>query len=294
VTAANVPRVLRLVVFVALTLLAACERSAPAGPPPSTGTPPTSAAPPRDGASPPAPAATLYLDDTAPAASPSTTAGVALAPSTGKPPPTTPAARAKAPCRVALIGDSLTDFRSGGGGYVRYLEQRCPESTFSNFAKGGAMVNQMRARQLPSVAGQPVSRFTHLVVFGGVNDLYSDETAGRTPAKIQRDLGAIYASGKLHGLRVVALTVAPWGGFTSYFNERRSAATRELNGWILDQPRAQAVDVAVDAFSLLSCGDAERICPRFEPPFRDGLHVGTLGQEALGQALFEAEFSSCS
>jgi lysophospholipase L1-like esterase len=195
---------------------------------------------------------------------------------------------------VALIGDSLTDFRSGGGGYVRLLEQRCPESTFSNLAKGGAMVNQMRARQLPSVAAQPVSRFTHLVVFGGVNDLYSDETAGRTPAKIETDLAAIYAAGKGRGLRVVALTVAPWGRYTRYFNERRSAATRELNAWILEQPSAQTVDVTVDAFALLSCGEPERLCPRFEPPFRDGLHFGALGQEALGQALYEAEFSTCS
>jgi lysophospholipase L1-like esterase len=161
-------------------------------------------------------------------------------------------------------------------------------------AKGGAMVNQMRARQLPRLAHEPAARFTHLLVFGGVNDLYSDETAGRTPAKIERDLEAMYAAGKARGLRVVALSVAPWGGFTRYFNERRSAATRELNAWILDQPSKKTVDVAVDAFSLLSCGDPERLCPRFEPPFRDGLHVGTLGHEALGRALYDAEFDGCS
>jgi lysophospholipase L1-like esterase len=195
---------------------------------------------------------------------------------------------------VALIGDSLTDFRPGGGGFVRYLEKRSPESTFSNFAKGGAMVNQMRARQLPLVVGEPTNRFTHLVVFGGVNDLYSDLTAGRTPAKIEKDLGAMYDAGKALGLRVVALTVAPWGGFTSYFNERRSAATHELNAWIRERPTTGAVDVVVDAFALLSCDDPERICPRFEPPFRDGLHFGALGHEALGQALYAAEFSSCS
>jgi hypothetical protein len=54
------------------------------------------------------------------------------------------------------------------------------------------------------------------------------------------------------------------------------------------------VDVVVDAYSLLSCGDAERICPRYEPPFRDGLHFGALGHEALGQALYDAAFNDCS
>jgi lysophospholipase L1-like esterase len=263
--------------FVALLLLASCERGAPAGPPPSTGTAPPAAPP---------PAETLYLEDAASAPPPAPPAASAPAP---------PPRREKAPCRVALIGDSLTDFRPGGGGYVRFLEQRCPASSFSNFAKGGAMVNQMRARQLePNVVRQPESRFTHLLVFGGVNDLYSDETAGRTPAKIERDLGAMYAAGKERGLRVIALTVAPWGGFARYFNERRGAATRELNAWILDQPSKQTVDVVVDAFSLLSCGDPERLCPRYEPPFHDGLHFGALGQEALGQALYEAAFSDCS
>ena len=60
------------------------------------------------------------------------------------------------------------------------------------------------------------------------------------------------------------------------------------------QPSKNTVDVVVDAFSLLSCGDPERLCPRFEPPFRDGLHFGALGHEGLGQALYDAEFSGCS
>ncbi len=276
------------IAVVAFALLAACERGAPNGPPPSTARAPATSAPTHDAptaAPAPSVAETLYLEDagTAPPVTPPAPNAVA------------PPARTPAPCRVALIGDSLTDFRPGGGGYVRYLEKRCPLSTFTNFAKGGAMVNQMRARQLEAgVSSEPSSRFTHLVVFGGVNDLYSDETAGRTPAKIERDLGAMYAAGKALGLRVVALTVAPWGGFNRYFNERRAAATRELNAWILEQPAQKTVDVAVDVYPLLSCGVPTHLCPRFEPPFHDGLHFGALGHEALGRALYEAEFNTCS
>lgn len=280
-------RTARLGSLLAAVALVACERGAPSGPPPSSGIVPPASAP-RAPPGPPGPAATLHLEDDAPAPPP------APAPSAAPVASGPPRSGARAPCRVALIGDSLTDFRPGGGGYVRFLEKRCPESTFTNFAKGGAMVNQMRARQLPSVAREPASRFTHLVVFGGVNDLYSDETAGRTPAKIEKDLEAMYAAGKAAGLRVLALTVAPWGGFARYFNERRGAATRELNAWILEQPSKKTVDVVVDAFSVLSCGDPERLCPRFEPPFRDGLHFGALGHEALGQALYDAEFNGCS
>jgi lysophospholipase L1-like esterase len=195
------------------------------------------------------------------------------------------------PCRVALLGDSLTETRVGGG-YVRYLEARSPKSRFVNYAKGGAMVNQMK-RQLDAMLADAEGSFTHLVVFGGVNDLYSDETAGRTVAKIEADLGTLYSAGKARGLRVVGVTVAPWGGFEKYYNARRGQATRELNAWIVTGTTRRDIDVAVDAYGLLSCGDPERLCPRYALAKSDGLHFGKLGHETLGQALYDAEFERC-
>jgi lysophospholipase L1-like esterase len=191
------------------------------------------------------------------------------------------------------VGDSLTDFRVHGGGYVHYLEQRCAASHFENFAKGGAMVNQMRRWFEASVVPEAHGTFTHVVVFGGVNDLYSDESAGRTTSKIEADLTAIYASAKAQGARVVALTVAPWGGFTRYFTPHRAETTRELNAWILAERERGAVDVTIDAHALLSCGDADRLCPDYENARSDGLHFGRAGHEALGAALYAAEFHVC-
>ncbi|HEY3495311.1 MAG TPA: GDSL-type esterase/lipase family protein [Polyangiaceae bacterium] len=232
---------------------------------------------------------------TAPAASASPDPDPASPPAPPSPAASAPTpASPKSPCHVALIGDSLTDFRSAGGGFVRYLEARAPKSRFSNFAKGGAMVNQMRRHFETSVLAEPPGTFTHLVLFGGVNDLYSDETAGRTPAKIEKDLTAMYRAAKERGLRVVAIDVAPWGGFAKYDNPKRRAATLELNTWILEQEKTGAVDIAVDAYRLLSCGDPARLCPRYEPPHKDGLHFGKAGHEVLGEALYAAEFRRCS
>ena len=231
------------------------------------------------------------------AAEPSTTApaGDAAPPSAASSAPA-PAASSlpeieRRPCRVALIGDSLTDPPIGGG-YVRYLEKLSPMSRFVSFAKGGAMVNQMK-RQLDAMLADPEGRFTHLLVFGGVNDLYSDETAGRTVRKIEADLGALYAAGRARGLRVVGVTVAPWGGFSRWYNERRGAATRELNAWILAGPTRGELDVAVDAYALLSCGDPERLCARYALAKSDGLHFGKVGHEVLGKALYDSEFNRC-
>ena len=193
---------------------------------------------------------------------------------------------------IAAIGDSLTDPRSHGGGYLEYLKSRCPTLEVDNFGKGGTMVNQMR-RSFDERVVSSGKRYTHLVIFGGVNDLYSDLTAFRTPPKIEADLGYMYAWGKAHDLKVVAFTVAPWGGFKRYFNPSRAEATRTLNAWIRAQPKLGRVDHVVDAYALLSCGDAESLCERFFEPFKDGLHFGPEGQQLLGQALFREAFSAC-
>ena len=190
---------------------------------------------------------------------------------------------------MAALGDSLTDYRSHGGGYLRHLEKRCPESEFVSYGKGGDMVNQIRRRFEAEVLPEPPGRFTHVIVFGGVNDLYSDETAGRTPAKIERDLTTIYDGARSKGWRVVALTVAPWGGFSRWFSPKRGAATLELNDWI---ERSQA-DTVVDAYALLSCGVATHLCADFAKPHKDGLHFGKGGHEKLGAALYDAEFKNC-
>ncbi len=56
-----------------------------------------------------------------------------------------------------------------------------------------------------------------------------------------------------------------------WFTPRRGAATKELNAWIQSGP----ADAVVDAYTLLSCGDPERLCPDFRgavqrrPAFRE-------------------------
>jgi len=209
-------------------------------------------------------------------------------PALADPPPPT-----RAPVVVAAMGDSLTDARGSGGKYLALLRTRCPMSRFDNYGVGGQMVNQMRSRFGELFApGKPA--YTHVIVFGGVNDLYSDLTAGRTPAKIERDLRLMYDEAHRHGAKVVAVTVAPWGGFTRYFNASRGAATLEVNRWIFAQRDAGEVDVVVDAYKLLSCGDPTTLCPSYMPPNKDGLHFGDEGHKRLAQALFAQVFSSCT
>jgi lysophospholipase L1-like esterase len=200
--------------------------------------------------------------------------------------------------RVAAVGDSLTEFRGGGGKYLRYLQERCPNSTFDNYGVGGEMVNQMRRRFARDVLdkriGQRQLPYSHVIVFGGVNDLYSDETAGRSNDKIQKDLTAMYDAAHSAGIKVVAIAVAPWGGFTRYFNERRALNTVALNQWMHAQLDTGRVDHWIDGYGLLSCGEPTRLCEAYALPFKDGLHFGTKGHEILGEALRQQAFADCN
>jgi len=231
--------------------------------------------------------------DAAPAAPVSAAPAPSASPHAPASAPVKPAHVAKRVCTVAAVGDSITDTRSHGGKYLAYLQKHCPQSHFDNYGVGGNMVNQMRRRFARDVLGPSKPHYTHLIVFGGVNDLYSDLTAHRTNERIERDLTKMYKAAHEHGMKVVAITVTPWGGFKRYFNIRRQKHTLELNRWIKAEPDSGNVDFVVDAYPLLSCGDSEKLCPRYAKPFKDGIHFGAAGQKVLGKALYDAVFKSC-
>lgn len=212
-------------------------------------------------------------------------------------PPEAPAPPAELPrriYRVAALGDSITDERVGGGRYLAYLRQACPKSSFYDFGKGGDMTNQMLVRlERDLLPARERLGLDTLIVFGGVNDLYSNITASRTNDRIEQSLLAIYEKARSTGLRTVGVTVLPWGGFARYFTAERGENTRALNAFILGQVSRGTLDVAVDAYPRLSCGEPEKLCPDFEMRRPDGLHPGPKGHEILGALLHEQAFFDC-
>ncbi len=194
--------------------------------------------------------------------------------------------------RVLVVGDSLSDEAVGGGGFVKQLRERCRGVSFDNRAKGGFMVNQMRKRLETDVV--PEGAYSHALVFGGVNDLYSDQTANRTLPRIQSDLTKIYEALTSRGADVIAITVTPWGGFKRWYTAERGRNTLSLNAWILNKADNGVIAEAVDAYPLLSCGDSERLCPELAAPYKDGLHFGKLGHQKLAEALLAGPFRSCA
>jgi len=193
---------------------------------------------------------------------------------------------------VAAMGDSLSDPKSHGGKYLEYLAARCPKSRFDSYGVGGNMVNMMRKRFARDVLGDgadgPKPKYTHVIVLGGIGDILSNETAHRTAKKIESDLSEMYAMAKARGMKVVALTLPPWGAFKSYDGARHQM-TLDVNDWLRKGP-ADA-DVVVDIFPLLSCGDANKLCRDYAWP--DQLHWAAKGHDVVGKELAAKVFADC-
>ena len=220
-------------------------------------------------------------------------AGALLATSAAAEPETTRTARRGQAPHLIVLGDSLSDPKVAGGGYLQPVLKACSGARIDNHAKGGFMLNQIRRRFEQKVLPSLPASASHLLVFGGVNDLYSDETALRTLDKIERDLSAIFREARARKLRLIVFEVAPWGGFSRYYTPKRGEATRRLNHWLHQQLAQGVVDAVIPTYELLSCGDPEQLCPEYQPPFKDGLHFGTLGHKKLGEALLRQAFAHC-
>lgn len=198
---------------------------------------------------------------------------------------------------VAAIGDSLTDTRAGGGGYLAALRARCPESRFDAYGVGGQRTDHMRWRFGADLWGKNAPwpkkpKYSHVLVLGGVNDLASTSLFDARTERIQRNLSYMFRRGRENGLSVVALTVPPFGRLRG-FEDRRLEATARLNRWILDEAARGHVDHAVDINPLLSCGDPAVLCPTYRRFANDQIHWGKRGHETVGQALHRQVFSDC-
>ncbi len=193
---------------------------------------------------------------------------------TDLPTPTPTGASGECPASVGLVGDSIT----AAAGWPAALRQRCPGTTFVNspraYAYVGKNTRQMRSDfETPLGAGHQV-----LVILGGVNNIAE-------PTQVGADLAAMYEAAQARGVKVVALTVMPYQGYSSWTPER-GQAVRQVGDWIRAQGSAGKVARVVDAFALFSdpaSPDAAR--PGWTS---DRLHPSATGYAALADAVAAA------
>jgi lysophospholipase L1-like esterase len=198
---------------------------------------------------------------------------------------------------VAALGDSLTDTRVGGGRYMAMLGKKCPESRFDAYGVGGQQTRHLRWRFTQDLFGEGLTgqqakkpAYTHVIVLAGVNDLSGGVVEETRLAKTKEHFTWMYRTAHERSLKVVAMTVPPWGGVRG---EHDRAVTADINGWIRDQARTGAVDHVVDIHPLLACGPNEALCEPLRKVPKDPIHWGDEGHSVVAGALFREVFSDC-
>ncbi len=176
------------------------------------------------------------------------------------------------------------------------LQARCPDSRFDAYGVGGQQTSHMRWRFRQDVFGVGTTAakpsYTHVIVFGGINDLAARHITPRALAEIEGNLAKMYGMAAARGLEVIAVALPPWG--QSKFGKRPKAkATAVLNEWLSARAQTGQVDALVDVGADLACGSAMNLCPKYRKFPSDHVHWNAAGHRVLARHLFSQVFSDC-
>jgi len=191
---------------------------------------------------------------------------------------------------VVAIGDSITD----GHLLAPDLDQDWP-AVLSARLRGGASVlnagiegNQVTRDACGTCGRGMVNRFspdvleipgvTHVVVFGGTNDIATGVPAARVAAA----LTSLAQRAHARGIKVIGATVTPRQDTLLGWNPAVHEPVRQaLNAWIR---RTHVFDAVLDFDAVIrDPGNPQQLDPRFD--CGDRLHPNALGLAALGDSV---------
>lgn len=178
-------------------------------------------------------------------------------------------------CKAGAIGDSITE----GGYYTNRLKNRCGADLFESHGVRGQRTNTILGRFDSDILA---NNYKDAMILAGVNDLVSDISV----ENIESNLSAMYAKAKQKNMRVIAITLTPWKGY-SQWNEQRQGKTEQINEWVRNHPAN--VDIVVDAYTTLNDG-TDKLKPEYDPG--DHLHPNLVGYNALGDAIFAVAYNN--
>jgi hypothetical protein len=173
------------------------------------------------------------------------------------------------PLVIACLGDSLTTPR----GYCATVGSLYPlGAKVYAFGYPNQGVGAIEEHLDSALAVNP----TDLIILAGVNDLASGRPLSDTKAALAR----MYNTASTAGVRVVAVTLTPWGSHRS--GSKLQAATEELNSWIRSSGYTP-----VDTAPLGTYDGA--LLQQFDSG--DGLHLNVAGHRELGRQIYLQAFT---
>jgi lysophospholipase L1-like esterase len=121
---------------------------------------------------------------------------------------------------------------------------------------------------------------THLLLLEGINDIGTSGDTRITADELIEGYRQLTLRAKLHGIKVIAMTVMPFEGAGYYRPEREEMRVR-LNNWIRS---AGIFDEVVDMDEVMA-DPANRRRLRSDLQVGDNLHPNAKGQQAIGNAI---------
>ena len=167
-------------------------------------------------------------------------------------------------CRVAVLGDSITEF----GGYGRYLASRLPRYTFDNHGISGQGTAQIYSRLVNDIIP---SGYDEVIILAGGNDLGRPDAVSYVVGNLERMVKAA----KRANMRVVLLSLTPW--------DRVSNTVRQINSKLKVLAPLWGVDDFVNVWPALA--DANGGLRR--GLYNDNMHVHPTaeGHRIMGEAI---------
>lgn len=211
---------------------------------------------------------------------------------------------------VSIMGDSLSARATSYGGYATYLQESCSGLEIDTYGIGGQNTVQMAKRFKKDIVDKTIGTYREyddVIVFAGINDIavidndyiktghtWSEEMVDKRIFGIIERLDAMYKEAKESGMRVIAVTITPWGKYKgkvtkygqSHWSENSQRAIDSINFWLLSKP--ENVDVVVDAYSVLEDSNTpDTLKKEFTG---DRLHLNKEGNAVLAKEIYKVAY----
>ncbi|MDP3989585.1 MAG: GDSL-type esterase/lipase family protein [archaeon] len=216
---------------------------------------------------------------------------------------------------VSIMGDSLSVRATSKGGYATYLQDLCSDLEIDTYGIGGQNTRQMVNRFKKDIVDKTLGSYRmydDVIIFAGINDIamidndyvktgkvWSEERVDEHTLGIIERLDSMYKEARDSGMRVIAVTITPWGGYKgkvtrygqSHWSENSQKAIDAINLWLRSKP--ENVDVVIDAYDVLE--DSNRPDALKKEFTGDRLHLSSKGNKVLANGIYNAAYQTiCS
>ncbi len=174
---------------------------------------------------------------------------------------------------ILFVGDSLTaGFGIDGQGFVDQIKAKNPALNIKRIAvtgkQTGWMLDQLK-KELSSGRN-----YETIVIWGGINDIYSNNSISGAKNNLQEMYNAAHES----GAKVITLNTIPTGAY-KLFSPQKLKLTNELNSWIKSN---STKDNMVDVDILVGDGQGNTKKEYMQP---DKLHLSKLAHKKIASEL---------